>query len=436
MTASAMVRAMKPLTAWRSQSSTAFGRRPEVADSIRGVLRPAVHALTAGLAGTLSALLTLHVDAATNLTLPVPAANARAVVAGLVTALVTIALFSVWMRSVVAGLTSGQVSSRIVAEYLDDDLQWELITGMSAAFTFTLTVLLHLPPDDAPVVPAASMIVAVCTVILGLVMVMGALRSAVQGLAPSRLLATLAGRARTAIHNDPTPDGGWQEDPWHGESNPEAAAIVESDRTGWVRTIDHAAILAVMPGHGRLGLHVDVGAFVTTGDQLASCDATLSDQDIDTVRGAIHLTDLRHPEDDVGFVLQQLRDLAGQALGSEGDSSVSEEGLLQLRAILGELIETGIPSGHAVGTEDRVIVALERRTVSDHLWNTLEPLVYASQQGSPIARRSVATTIRHLRRRARAGAQPRAALDALLRLLEDDHEPRTVGVDDAPRSRK
>ncbi len=426
---------MKPLRGLRSRLSAAFGRRLEVTDSIHEVLRPAVHALTAGVVGALFALLTLHVDHATNLSLPVSAANARAVVAGLVTALVTIAIFSIWMRSVVAGLTSGQVSSRIVAEYLDDDLQWQLITGMSAAFTFTLTVLLHLPPDDTPVVPAVSMLLAVSTVLLGLVMVMGALQSAVQGLSPSRLLATLAGRARTAIHNDPAPDGGWQEDPWHGEPNPDAAVIIESDRTGWVRSIDHATMLAVIPDHSRVGLHVDVGSFVSGGDRLASCNATLSEGDIDAIRDATLLTDLRNPEDDLGFVLQQLRDMAQHALGSEGDSSVSEEGLLHLRAILGELIATGVPSGHAVGSDDRVVVALERRTVSHHLWDTLEPLVYASQQGSPIARRSVATTIRLLQRRATAGTPPRASLDALLQLLGDGEEPSTLGVEHTPTSR-
>jgi uncharacterized membrane protein len=423
-----MVDAMDLLHAWRSPTSATLRHRPEVTDTIRGILRPSAHALTAAVGGAVLGLIILQVDEAANLTLPVPAANARAVVAGLVTALVTIALFSIWMRSIVAGLASGQVSSRIVAEHLDDELQWELITGMSAAFTFTLTVLLHLPEGDAPGVPAVAMILAISTVVLGLVLVMGALRSAVQGLSPSRLLASLAGRARKAMANDPAPDGSWQVDPWHGEPVPAAATAVDSDRTGWVRAIDHAAMLGVLPAHGRLGLHVDVGSFVTDGDRLASCGGSLTDQDIDTVRRAIQLTDLRNPEDDLGFVLQQLRDLAQHALGSEGDSSVSEEGLLHLRAILSELIETGVPSGHAVGDGDRAVIALERRTVSDHLWSTLEPLVYASQQGSPIARRSVATTIRRLRRRATAGTEPQAALDELLELMEDDHEPRPSGA--------
>lgn len=213
---------------------------------------------------------------------------------------------------------------------------------------------------------------------------MGGLAS---GQVSSRIVASLAGRARTAIHNDPSPDGGWQEDPWHGDAAPEAAAIIESNRKGWVHNLD-------------------------------------------AIRDVIPLSDLQNPEHDLGVVLQQLRDPAQHALASEGDSCVSEERLLYLRAILDELIETGVPSGHAVGTGDRVIVALERRTVSDHLWNTLEPLVYASQQGSPIARRSVATTIRHVRRRATDDQGPRASLGELLRLVEDDLAPRSSGVAD------
>ena len=409
----------------RFRSSTPSGRRPEVVDTLRGVVRPGIHALIAAVVGVVIALGTLQLDAFAGLQLPVMVANTRAVVAGLVTALVTIALFSIWMRSVVAGLASGQVSARIVAEYLDDDLQWELITGMSAAFTFTSTVLLHLPADDTAGVPAVSVILAVCTVILGLVMVMGALRSGVQGLAPTRLAASLAARARAAVHNDPAPDGTWAEDPWYGEPLPEVAASIGSEHTGWVRSIDHRAMLAVLPPHSRLGLHVDVGSFVADGDRLASGDAALSDDDLDTVRDAIELTDVRDPGDDVGFVLQQLGDLAQQAFGAAGDSSLAEEGLLHIRAILGQLIETGVPSGHAVGAEGRAVIALERRTVSDHLFNTLEPLVHASRQGSPIARRQVATTIRQLQRRLTADPGPGTSLTELLRLL--DHGPATSG---------
>jgi uncharacterized membrane protein len=417
---------MNLLTTNRSGRSSGSGRQPEIANTVRVSLRAAVQSLLAALLGVGGAVLILQVDEAANLSLPVSSGNARAVVAGLVTAFVTLAIFSVWMRSVVASLASGQISSRIVAGYLDDDLQWELITGMSAAFTFTLTVLLHLPAEEAAGVPALSMILAVCLVILGLVTVMGALRGAVHGLAPSRILTALAARARQAIDDDPVPDDDAQDDPWHGDPAPEAAATIEAEHTGWVRAIDRAAILDRMPARSRLGLHVDVGSFVAAGDRLASCDAGLSTRAMDAIRDAIETADVRDAEADLGFVLQHLRDLAQHAFGSTGDSSLSEEALLHLRAILTQIIDTGLPSGHAVGAEDRQVIALERATVPDHLWNTLEPLVYASQHASPIARRSVARTIQHLRRRAApADAATRAALDELLMLTEDTHQPHT-----------
>lgn len=351
-----------------------------------------VKAVAAGAGGVVTAMGTLWLDEAAALGLPVSVENARTLVGGLVTSLVTLAVFSVWMRPVVAGLAAAQVSSRVVAGYLDDDFQWKLIIGMAGAFTFTVTLLLGLPSGDGRAMPAISTTVAVVAVVFGLVTVLGALRNAVQGMSLPRILSSLAEQVQRTIADDPAPN-----DPWPRDGSHDVRTVVTAHGMGWVRSIRRDILLEQIPPGAQLGLRVDIGSFVAEGDLLASCDHDLTEDAVAAIHDAIELAAVRFPQGDVGFVLQQLRDLAEQALSTNGhDSSTSFEALLYLRAVLTQFIDRGVPSGHALGPEDRVVIAMGRHTVSDHLRVTLEPLVYAAARADPVGARSVNSAVRQL----------------------------------------
>lgn len=348
-------------------------------DEVRFLTRSGAQAVLAGVLGILLAVVVSAADRVAGLTLPAAIDTAEVLLSALVGAMVTLAVFTLWMRSIVAGLASSQVSPRIVSSYLDDSFQWRLLVGMSAAITFTSTVLLGLPVDRQTQAPALSVGSAVLTVVLGLVMVLMALRQGVHSLAPPRIVHALAEQARGSIATDGVPDDGWPEDRPRIPS--EAHTRIAAQRMGWLTDVDHARLMDALPEGAHLGLYVDVGAFVGVGDVLAICDVELSDEVEDRIRRCLVVDSARSPDTDLGFALQQLRDLAQQALGSrQQDTSTAIEALLYLRAVLGELIAQHEPTGDALGPDGRAVTSAGRRRVHHHLRETLEPLVYLASE--------------------------------------------------------
>ena len=364
-------------------------------DGVRFLARSGAQAVLAGAFGIVLALLVSAADRAAGLTLPAVIDTAEVLLSALVSAMVTLAVFTLWMRSIVAGLASSQVSPRIVSSYLDDRFQRRLLVGMSTAITFTITILLGLPVDRQSQAPALSVGAAVLTVILGLVMVLMALRQGVYSLAPPRIVHALAEQARGSIATDGVPDDRWPEDLPRIPS--QARTRIAAQQMGWLVDVDHARLMEVLPERAHLGLYVDVGAFVGVGDVLAVCDVELPVAVEDSIRRCLVIDSARSPDTDLGFALQQLRDLAQQALGSrQQDTSTALEALLYLRAVLGELIAQHEPTGDALGPDGRAMTSAGRRRVHHHVRETLEPLVYLASQ-DPLAAPDVRTMLDDLR---------------------------------------
>lgn len=361
-----------PISHWKSS----WLRLP---DGARFLARSSVQALLAAVLGVVAGAFVLWVDRTLGSTLPASIETARSLVAALVTAIVTLAVFTLWMRSIVVGLASSQISPRLVSSYLDDAFQWRLLVGMSAAITFTATVLLGLPMDEQELAPALSVSLALLTVVLGLVMVLMALRQGVHSLAPPRIVHSLAVQARDAMLDDGVPDDPWP--PGCSRLPPEPRAWIAATDMGWVVSVDHTRLMERLPAEAHLGLVVDVGAFVAVGDVLATCDTQVGDDAERAIRNCITVHPARSPDHDLGFALQQLRDLAQQALVShQQDTSTAFEALLYLRVVLGELIVRHEPTGDALGPEGRAVTSIARRRTQDHIQDTLEPLVHLASQ--------------------------------------------------------
>lgn len=380
-----------------------FADRLSIGGAARFALKSAAQALAAGVMGCLVALLTLAIDEAAGLWIAAPIANVRTLLGGVVSAVVTLAVFSLWMRSVVAGLVSSQVSPRIVSSYLDDDFQWQLLVGMSGALTYAATLLVQLPSPpaqgaamlDGQGAPMLSTVLAVVVVLIGLVVLLFALRDAVQRMSLPRIVGALADQAHEALAQDGVPD-----DPWPEQRTVDIVDAVSSAARGWVRSIDHARILQVIPSESVLVLKVGTGVFVSEQDVLAGCDTKLGEEASDAIRRAVRLEASRSPVDDLAFALQQLRDLAQGSMTNNVDTSTSHEVLLHLRTILGKLIADGVTSGHALGADGRAVVSLARWSVRDHLREVLESLVYAVR-ADPVETRFLSVVLEDLRMRAR-----------------------------------
>lgn len=343
--------------------------------------------------GWAMAAVTWWLDRVIGVVLPVPILNVQAILAALAGALLTIAVFAVWMRTVVVGLAAGYVSPRVVSGYLDDDFQRRMTSWMIAGFAYVLAVLAFLPAatgaGDQTGVPAVSSVVATLVVVVALLAVLLAIRHAVASLSPSALVRALADRALAtmAVPDRPDDDAPGRDVPTKGDGHE-----IRSDVMGWVQDVDYQALIEALPPTTVLTLYSPVGDFVARGGLYGVASRELPDDACDAIRDAITVTRTRRGEADLAFAVQQLVDVAQHALTpASNDTSTADEALVHLRAVLHELLRNGKFSGCLNGSQGRSVVSSGIWDPADHLEVAFDRLRPGASQLPTTAQRLLQT---------------------------------------------
>lgn len=378
---------------------------------------------------------TLLVDAVSGVRLPVPATNARVLLGALAGAILTIAVFALWMRTVMVGLAAAHVSPRVVSSYLDDDFQRRMTAWMIAGFAYVLGVLAFLPPnpadDTVAGVPAISILVATVVAVAALLTVLLAIHHAVTSLSLSALVRDLADRALAVMELPQRPD---DEPPADLSRRDTDAVIIRSDEMGWVQNIDYPALLGALPAGAVLTLHTSVGEFVAKGEPMAGATELVNDEAHDEIRDAVTLAATRRADDDLAFAIQQLVDVAQHATTpASNDTSTADEALVHLRAVMHELVRKGKRSGCLVGSDGRAIVSASVWHPADHLEAAFERLRFGAAR-MPTAVDRVLHTIDALERTARevGDERSRETLRCQRDRLSRAAEPHDVTAPTAP----
>ncbi|MEX2504688.1 MAG: DUF2254 family protein, partial [Egicoccus sp.] len=205
--------------------------------------------------GTTVAVATWGLDRLTGLTLPLASSTAQSLLAAFVGSVLTIAVFALWMRTVVVGLTSSQVSTRVLTAYLDDRFQQRVLGVMVALFTY-LVAATALLPSDTPRTPALTAAVALLAVVTALIGILLSMRDAVASLSLPSVVRTLADGVLELLEIEPAPNDA-APDP--RAQHLELRCVVASRELGWVQDIDHEALLAALEPRGTLDLRVEGG---------------------------------------------------------------------------------------------------------------------------------------------------------------------------------
>jgi uncharacterized membrane protein len=374
----------------RAEADT--GRSP-ADDQIRQLARQLLPRATAGIVGGwLIGAATLALDAATGLRLPLAVTNVQVLLGALAGAILTIGVFTLWMRTVVVGLAAGQVSPRVVASYLDDDFQHRVAGWVVAGFAYVVVVLALLPEGrsdaDPTGVPAISTVLSVLIVVAALMTVLLAIRHAVTSLSLSNLVRVLTDQALEVMRHPAGPD---DHPPMQSAPGGISSRIVGRSM-GWVQHVDHDALIAAVPAHTTITVHAAVGEFVTAGEVVATVDAELDDDTKEQLSDAISLASMRRPDIDLAFAIQQLVDVAQHAMTpSSNDTSTAVEALVHLRAVLSALIRNGKYTGCLNGDDGRFVVTVNVWDPADHVEAAFERLRRSAAQMPVIVERMIQT---------------------------------------------
>lgn len=309
---------------------------------------------------------------------------------GLLTAiaggLITVAVFSLWMRTVVVGLVSDLFSPRTLASFLEDGFQRKLLATMSAGLVAVLVVLMGLPEQGAAVgAPVAGTLVAVAIGVAALAGVLVAIQHATRSLSVSELVSTLAIEALEVLERQPGGEVELHEMPTTAETVP-----VHCPAPGWVTAIDTAAMLAAVPPGAVVHLQARVGAFVTPRSILALValgDAEAGGEpDLDAVAEAVELARTRSPDLDLAFAIGQLLDVGAHALQGSTDTATGHEVIVHLGAVLEAVVARGVPLLHDADAQDRHVLDQAGWGAADHVQLCSERLRDAASRDPVSAR--------------------------------------------------
>jgi uncharacterized membrane protein len=270
--------------------------------------------------------------------------SARAILAAIAGGTITAAAVVLSFTLVAVQLASSQYSPRTLGRFLGDRFQQVVMGVVFGTFTYSIVVLrevegVALGPEQAgpQVATTGAALLAIAALLAVLASIDHTARSLqVESIAErvSTLTIAIAREQYPRLTGPPPP----RESP---PEPPPEALVVLATRTGWVQQLSLDAVATGLPSASTALLHVTVGDHVAEGEPLASLWPPPDDPDHVTqaVRDVVDLGPTRTMQDDVGFGIIQLVDIAARALSPAiNDPYTAQEIILRLTPVLTELL--------------------------------------------------------------------------------------------------
>lgn len=340
--------------------------------------------------------------------------NARAMLSALLGAVVTVSVFTFWMRAVMVQLLSGDVSVRLTSLFLEDRFQEWLVGGVVGTLTYVTIVLGAIPgPAERP--PHLSVALAVLFILGSVVAILVAVRDAIRSMDLGRTVHRLATSILERLDAMFVPPRETRPPP----SGVPTGETLFSRRMGWVGGVDEARLLRAIPHGEVLRLNVRPGSFVFGGAPLASVPRGA---DEGAIRDAIEVTETQTFGRDLRFDLQMLTDVGEQALAlSSPDSSTAYEVIAHLRPVLVEIFLRD-PRRWVMDDDDgRIVLRDAHLTHEQVIRDTVQRLRRGAAPYPPVAI-ELLRALGDLRHRVEAAGREHlaAALEKEARSLVDD----------------
>lgn len=315
-------------------------RAYRVAEYVRSSLWvvPATGAVLAVAAG----LGTVALDQATRARLGFTggADGARAVLATIATAMITLTGLVFSILIVALQLASAQFSPRVMRTFLRDRSSKIALAAFVATFSFALTVLRATRADE---VPGISVSIAIVLVFTSIGIFIHYINHTAQAIRAASIIEAVASETRASIdrlypRESPPP-------PPRPDLGAAAVTIVNKRGPGVLTGFDADQIVAAAATAGAIVvLRVGVGDFVPAGAPLLDlhgCDAGACD-----VAGHLSFARERTMRQDAAFGVRQLVDLAAKALSPGiNDPTTAVQAIDQLHDILRRLAARPIAPG-------------------------------------------------------------------------------------------
>lgn len=246
--------------------------------------------------------------------------GAMATLQAIGTSIMTIAgvVFSITIAAMT--LASGQYTSRVLRNFIRDRANQAVLGIFLGIFVYCMLVMRSLSGiNENSHAPPVSLLLSLLLALVGIAMLIYFIHHIAMSLQATRVVATIAESALPSVDRhfpdpfEPSEDGGSR------PSSPEGKhrTTLRSKRNGYVTGVDHDELLSLAGKHDCLvRVWRGPGQFVTEGEaigQIQSADK-LDDDVVSAFRGSWSFSTERTLENDPGYGLRQLVDVALKAL--------------------------------------------------------------------------------------------------------------------------
>jgi len=275
--------------------------------------------------------------------------SARSVFAAIAGGLITSITLLLSMMLVAVQLASRQFSPRTLRDWLGNlTVQHAvgIVLGTTVFCLLALRTTRDFDEDGSAIVPHVTVLVAVALGVVSLVAVVRAVDRVTNSLRIGSVTSRVASNTVTVIRNMAAHDRERRRDvvPESGALAgdgpmriPVASAAIEAERSGWVQQVDEDAILVALPEGATAYVVVDLGAFVAEREPLMWVSPAPDDDDPsrDRLLDSVAVGDSRTMQQDVGFGIVQLTDVAVRALSpGVNDPMTASDVIAQLGNVL------------------------------------------------------------------------------------------------------
>lgn len=345
---------------------------------------------------------------------------ARGILSTVAGSLITVAGLSFSITIVTLQLVSGQFTPRALRGFLSDRINQSVAGAFVGTFAYCLIVLRSIrseePDGSDGFVPALAVSSAIALALGALALLLLFIHHMGQLIQVSNITAQIAratlaaaGRLYPEAFGAESEGAGARLERWREEGAPDR---VEPARPGYVRRIDEERVAEALPDGARALIAVQPGRFVTEGAAAVEVwpAGRLTAEGRNALRDAVEVESERDLEQDVGFGIRQLADIALRALSpGVNDPTTAVTCIGYLQAVLERLAARGFPANLRVLPDRGLELVASRASFSDHAEEAFGELGLAT---APLPRVAAALqeALAAVARAARAaGAEDRAA---------------------------
>ncbi len=268
----------------------------------------------------------------TPLVIPSTVRAARTLLATVAGAIITVAALVFSFSAVAVQLAGSQYSPRVIQDFLRDRFQQSVVGLVMGTFAFSLVSLAALGSDEAET--SRVDVTATVAVVLGVASAVAIVTfidhmtrrlrvdDTMQRLAQATIAAFDRSRPPSAVDDDTS---------WQLVPSTESRAV-RARSTGFVQAVDVDAILRAVPAGAVVRLDIWPGHHVTQGNRMATIWTEESaDVDFD-INSAVAIGEARTIEQDPGFGIRQLVDIALRALSPGINDPTTASDVVRLMA--------------------------------------------------------------------------------------------------------